>query len=201
MARSWPPRGRRICASGHRRQAGAPGHEPGSDCGTGALRLLGLPGDILLVISAGDHAGAVDLLSRAEAWGLTRIWLGAGPRPTGVQAEHIVWRQDIDPHLAAYSGDLVLLYHLLWELTHVVFEHPGLLSPEPAACTEDVCITCSDEGKVAEVRVVGDLGQVDVVVGGVLQQIDASLVDPVVPGDLLLVHAGVAITTLSRERP
>ena len=31
--------------------------------------------------------------------------------------------------LAARSGDLVMLYHLLWELTHVVFEHPGLLTP------------------------------------------------------------------------
>jgi D-sedoheptulose 7-phosphate isomerase len=26
------------------------------------------------------------------------------------------------------SGDLVARYHLLWELTHVVFEHPGLLA-------------------------------------------------------------------------
>ena len=37
-----------------------------------------------------------------------------------------------DAGLAARSGDVVLLYHLLWELTHVVFEHPGLLTDEPA---------------------------------------------------------------------
>jgi hydrogenase maturation factor len=49
---------------------------------------------------------------------------------------------------------------------------------------------------VAEVKAVGDWGSVEVLVNGRLQTIDASLVDPVAPGDLLLVHAGVALTTL-----
>ena len=44
----------------------------------------------------------------------------------------------------------MLLYHLLWELTHVCFEHPGLLT-EPDECTDEVCITCSDEGRLGEV--------------------------------------------------
>ena len=75
---------------------------------------------------------ALDLLARAEAWGLTSVWLGAGPRPRpdgAPAARHVVWLEDADPARAARSGDLVLLYHLLWELTHVVFEHPGLLCP------------------------------------------------------------------------
>ena len=70
----------------------------------------------------------------------------------------------------------MLLYHLLWELTHVVLEHPGLLVPENA-CADDVCITCSDEGRVGEVRAVQTDGLVDVIVEGNARTVDASLVD------------------------
>ena len=166
----------------------------------GSLRLLARPGDILLMASTADDVGALDLLTRSEAWGLTRIWIGAGPRPTGSRADHVIWTVGADPALAARSGDLVLLYHLLWELTHVVFEHPGLLK-EDAGCTDEVCITCSDEGRVAEVRAVLSDGSVDVMVGGRPETVDASLVDPVAAGDLLLVHAGVALTALGATRP
>jgi hypothetical protein len=172
--------------------------------GTGAekaLRLLARPGDLLVVVSGSDDGAALDLLARAEAWGLTRIWLGAGRRPTGGRAEHIVWLDELEPAVAARSGDLVLLYHLLWELTHVVFEHPGLLTVE-SGCTDEVCITCSDEGTVAEVRSVpAGGGLVEVVVNGRAETVDATLIDPVAPGDLLLIHAGVALTTLGTARP
>jgi hydrogenase maturation factor len=164
------------------------------------LRLLARPGDMLLVASTADDACARDLLSRAGAWGLTRVWIGAGPRPVGSDAEHVIWTTGVAPAVAARSGDLVLLYHLLWELTHVVFEHPGLLT-EVSGCTDEVCITCSDEGRVAEVRAVLPDGRVDVMVGGRSETVDASLVDPVAPGDLLLVHAGVALTALGSIRP
>jgi hydrogenase maturation factor len=165
-----------------------------------AARLLARPGDVLLVVSSSDHPATLDLLSRAEAWGLTRVWLGAGPRPASGRAEHVVWLDGADPALASRSGDMVLLYHLLWELTHVVFEHPGLLEPEPA-CSDEVCITCSDEGRVAEVRTVRHDGMVDVLVNGIVENIDVTLVEPVAPGDLLLVHAGVALATLAERRP
>ena len=164
-----------------------------------SLRLLARPGDILLVASTAEDVGALDLLSRSEAWGLTRVWIGAGPRPTTSRADHVLWTGEADPALAARSGDLVLLYHLLWELTHVVFEHPGLLNEDE--CTDEVCITCSDEGRVAEVRAVLSDGRAEVMMGGRPETIDASLVDPVAPGDLLLVHAGVALTALGVTRP
>jgi hydrogenase maturation factor len=166
-----------------------------------SLRLLSSPGDILLALGTADDPVVHDLLRRAEAWGMTRVWLGAGTRPTTSQAEHVVWWDELDPAIAARSGDMVLLYHLLWELTHVVFEHPGLLADPDDGCGDDVCITCSDEGKVAEVQTVLAGGNVEVVVQGLPQTVDASLVDPVNPGDLLLVHAGVAITTLGGSRP
>ncbi len=166
----------------------------------GTLRLLARPGDILLVVSGAQCHEADDLLARAEAWGLTRLWLvagaGATPARNGGRAEHVVWLHESDVTLAARSGDMVLLYHLLWELTHVVFEHPGLLTEDPQ-CTDEVCITCSDEGRVAEVRrVAGGGGLAEVTVVGLIENVDTTLVDPVAAGDLLLVHAGVAITAL-----
>ena len=105
--------------------------------------------------------------------------------------------------MAARSGQLVLLYHLLWELTHVVFEHPGLLAPTARATARaradgEVCITCSDEGRVAEVRAVLADGRVEVLVAGQREQIDGRLVEGLRSGDLVLVHAGVAVTNLTR---
>jgi hydrogenase maturation factor len=165
----------------------------------GAIRLLCRPGDVLLVVSPADDHRARDVLQRAEAWGLTRIWLGAGPRPPATAAEHMVWWESLEPRVAARSGDVVLLYHVLWELTHVVFEHPGLLAVEPEPdCTGDVCITCSDEGRVAEVASVHDDGRAEVMVKGHLETIDASLVEAE-PGDLVLVHAGVAVTVIEGQ--
>jgi hydrogenase maturation factor len=164
-----------------------------------ALRVLARPGDILLAVGPADDDSTLDLLARAEAWGLTRLWLGAGPRPAGDRAEHVVWWDDVEPAVAARSGDMVLLYHLLWELTHVVFEHPGLLTMDDG-CDDEVCITCSDEGRVAEVHSVVDQATVGVVIQGRRETVDASLLDPVAPGDLLLVHAGVALTTLGGAR-
>jgi hypothetical protein len=48
---------------------------------------------------------------------LTTIWIGAGsPRPRP-PADHVVWLGD-DP-TALYDGQVVLSYHVLWELTQV----------------------------------------------------------------------------------
>jgi hydrogenase maturation factor len=167
----------------------------------GALRLLARPGDVVLALGTAGDPAIADLLRRAEAWGLTRLWLGVGPRPpTSEAADRVVWAEGVDPALAARSGDLVLLYHLLWELTHVVFEHPGLLE-DASPCTAEVCITCSDQGRVAEVVSLGQAERVEVVVGGLTETVDVSLVEPVAPGDLLLVHAGVALTILWGAEP
>jgi len=168
-----------------------------------SVRLLSRPGDLLLCISTATDPQVRDLLIRADAWGLTSLWLGAGPRPGradgDARADHVVWLHGVEPAVAARSGELVLLYHLLWELTHVVFEHPGLLTKE-AECTDDICVTCSDEGRVAEVRAVLAEGQVEVLVGGNAEQIDGRLVEDLRPGDVVLVHAGVAVTSLMAGR-
>ena len=176
------------------------------DCGDviGATRLLARPDDVLLAVGPADDALVGSLLRRSQAWGLTSLWLGAGPRPPVGMADHVIWIDESDADVAARSGEVVLLYHLLWELTHVVFEHPGLLEADPLCadplcadplctdplCTDEVCITCSDEGRMAEIAVVHEGGSAEVLAAGMLETVDISLIDPVSPGDLVLVHAG-----------
>ncbi len=173
-------------------------HVESSDATT-TLRLVARPGDVVAVLSAAGDPCADDLLRRAEAWGLTRLVLGAGPRAGSPRAEHVLWVEGNDAEDAAHSGDLMLLYHLLWELTHVALEHPGLLGDDAPACGGEGCLTCSDRAEVGEVRAVRDGGSAQVVVHGVPVVADVSLVGPLDPGDLVLVHAGVALATLADQ--
>lgn len=176
-----------------------PAHEP-----VGSLRVLGRPGDVLLAVADATDPTVADTMLRAPAWGLETIWIGAGPRPPSGVADHLLWLDDAGAR-APHTGELVLLYHVLWELTHVCFEHPGLLESrlDDAACAVDAeaggtCITCSDEGRVAEVVSVGP----DVAVvraAGQLEEADVTLVGPVRPGDVVLIHAGTAISRLGGD--
>ncbi|HEX3622621.1 MAG TPA: HypC/HybG/HupF family hydrogenase formation chaperone [Acidimicrobiales bacterium] len=163
---------------------------PGADL-VATLRASVVPGDIVLVLADADDARVADALRRGAAWGVETVWIGAGrARPEPGAADHVIWL-DTDRPLDA-SERFVRIYHLLWELTHVCFEHPGLLKPEPE-CTEEVCITCSDEGRQAEVvSVEGDEALVRTPDGQ--ERIDVSLIDLPAPGDLVLIHAGFAIT-------
>ncbi len=93
-------------------------------------------GDILIAVAGSHDADAADLMRRAPTWGAASGWIGSGPRPTAGAADHVLWIDDPDP-MAPATGRFVLLYHLLWELTHVCFEHPGLLTePRPSAKRE-----------------------------------------------------------------
>lgn len=199
VAPEWPAHGRHVAVEFvHPVVVGARAlpavHVEGPDP-AGALRLLARPGDAMVVVAAADDPVARDVLRRAPAWGLARLWLGAGPRPPSGLAEHTAWLDTGAAPVAARDGDAVMLYHLLWELTHVVFEHPGLLA-EPPDCTGEVCVTCSDDGQVGEIRAVGEDGTAEAVVAGRAAEVDVRLVGPVAPGDLVLVHAGVALTIL-----
>jgi hydrogenase maturation factor len=196
----WPAHGRHVAVEfvhpvivGKR---ALPAVSIASSDAVASVRLVARPGDVVLAIGAADDESVSALLRRADAWGVTGVWIGAGPRPPIGAADHVIWLDEPKPEHAARAGDLVLLYHLLWELTHVAFEHPGLLGVEPE-CSADVCVTCSDEGRVAEVVVVLERGRAEALVAGSIETIDVSLIDPVAPGDLVLVHAGVAITSFS----
>jgi hydrogenase assembly chaperone HypC/HupF len=65
-------------------------------------------------------------------------------------------------------------------------------------CGSQHCITCGDDGvamqvvRIDEVRGLALCEQEN----GVRETVETALVDPVAPGDVLLVHAGTALTRL-----
>jgi len=60
--------------------------------------------------------------------------------------------------------------------------------------SEGHCITCSDEAlPVTVLSVDAGTGLALVTVQGVTEEVDITLVESVAPGDMLLVHGGVAI--------
>ena len=166
-----------------------------------ALRALVRAGDVILVMSRRDDAVALAVMRRADAWGASTIWMGSGPCPPAGAADHVVWTADDvdrDDGSAVHDGRFVLLYHVLWELTHVCFEHPGLLrSSDDVECDDgDVCLTCSDEGRVGEVIATDGTGSTRVRTARGIETIDTTIVSTVAPGDLVLIHAGTAIAEI-----
>jgi len=159
------------------------------------VRVSVQPGDIVVAVAGADDANVRSVMHRSPAWGATTIWIGNGERPAAGAADHVLWIDDPDPRVPA-TGGFVLFYHLLWELTHVCFEHSGLLKPERA---EDVCITCSDEGRLGEVVSAAADGTATVRTARGIEDVVTALIGPVAAGDLVLVHAGTAITRVEED--
>ncbi|HEV2810300.1 MAG TPA: HypC/HybG/HupF family hydrogenase formation chaperone [Acidimicrobiales bacterium] len=166
----------------------------GSDL-VATLRATVRPGDMVVAVAGAGELDVSEAMRRGPAWGVETVWIGAGPRPPGGAADHVLWLDGGDPLVA--SEQFVRVYHLLWELTHVCFEHSGLLRPD--TCDEEVCITCSDEGRTAEVISVDGTGEALVRTAEGRERIDTTLIDVPRPGDLVLVHAGSAISSLEDD--
>ncbi|WP_343599953.1 HypC/HybG/HupF family hydrogenase formation chaperone [Mycobacterium sp.] len=161
------------------------------------VRVSVRPGDIVVAVSGVDNAEVRSVMRRGPAWGVTTVWIGSGARPQAGMADHVLWLDDPDPQVPA-TGGFVLFYHLLWELTHVCFEHPGLLKPTDE-CRDDICVTCSDEGRLGEVVAALADGVAAVRTATGVETVATALVDPVAAGELVLVHAGTAIGKLGEE--
>lgn len=146
-------------------------------------------GDIVIAVSGAEDPKVRSLMRRSQAWGATTVWIGSGERPTFGMADHVLWLDDPDPTVPA-TGGFILFYHLLWELTHVCLEHPGLLKQD---CADEVCVICSDEGRLGEVMSPSADGMAVVRTADGVETITTTLVDPVAVGELVLVHAGTAI--------
>jgi HupF/HypC family len=158
------------------------------------VRVSVQPGDIVVAVAGADDAQVRSVMRRAPAWGVTTIWIGSGQRPKPGTADHVLWLDDPDPRVPA-TGGFVLFYHLLWELTHVCFEHSGLLKP---GCAEEACVTCSDEGRLGEVVAAsGEMASVRTARG--VEDVVTALIEPVAAGDLVLVHAGTAISRIEED--
>jgi hypothetical protein len=160
------------------------------------------PGDIVIAVGGADpilDAEVRSVMQRGRAWGATTVWIGSGARPAPGMADHVLWLDDPDPRVPA-TGGFVLFYHLLWELTHVCFEHSGLLKADPPHCeTDAVCVTCSDEGRLGEVVAASAEGMATVRTARGIENVATTLIDPVTAGELVVVHAGTAISRLEEE--
>ena len=66
-------------------------------------------------------------------------------------------------------------------------------------CDGGHCVTCSDEAEPMTVLRVDSERALALCVdqGGIRSSVEIALVEPVAPGDRLLVHAGTAIATLA----
>ena len=165
----------------------------------GALRLSCRAGDVVVAIARSDDDAVAAAMRRAPAWGATTIWMGVGPRPAPGAADHVLWC-DASAEAAVYGGGFVLAYHLLWELSQVCFEHPGLMVGQ-AECEGPVCVTCSDEGRLGEVVGPAEHGLTQVRTAHGFEAVDTTLVGAIHAGDLVLVHAGTALTLLEDGAP
>jgi D-sedoheptulose 7-phosphate isomerase len=88
------------------------------------IRYLARPGDIAMGISAGDSPSVRGGLAAARELGLLTIALTAGAAP--VAADHVLRAASSDPRVVKEMH--VTMYHVLWELVHVFFDQPGVLS-------------------------------------------------------------------------
>jgi hypothetical protein len=160
-------------------------------------RVATQPGDLLLAVASAAEPAVVEAMRRASAWGALTLWIGSGPRPPAGAANHILWVDSDDPMVPA-TGRFVLMYHLLWELTHVCFEHAGLLQAAVEDCTDEVCVTCSDEGRLGEVisAPTDPYGQALIRTAHGEEFVDVTVLGEVAQNDLVLVHAGTAIARL-----
>jgi D-sedoheptulose 7-phosphate isomerase len=163
-----------------------PAIAPGSDpSGASTLARLARPDDIALAISHGSPDEATRaFVADARSRGLLAIAMMARAATSG-EADHCFSVESDDPVIAQETQETA--YHVLWELVHVFFEHPGLL--------DDACITCGDVAVEAEVVAVEN-GNAMIEKDGARESIAIDLVEGVAVGDRLLCHAGVALEKL-----
>src|SRR5215472_5420696 len=94
------------------------------------IRILADPADIALGISAdGESPSVLAGLRTARELGLLTIALagaGGGQIAASGAAEHLITVASTDPRVVKELQ--VTTYHILWELVHVFFEQPGVLT-------------------------------------------------------------------------
>jgi D-sedoheptulose 7-phosphate isomerase len=163
----------------------APSNDP---AGTTELSRIARPDDIALGISHGatDQEVAV-FLAEARRKGLLTIAM-SGEGATSDAAEHAFAVGSNDPTVIQETQETA--YHVLWELVHVFFEHPGLL--------DEACITCGDVAVQARVVALNN-GNATIEKDGAREDVAIDLVEGVQLGDQLLCHAGVALEKVGGE--
>jgi D-sedoheptulose 7-phosphate isomerase len=166
-----------------------PAISPASDpTGTSTLPRLARGDDIALAIAHGKpDAATTAFIAEARRRGMLTIAM----TPEGdlsPDADHSFAVPSDDPTIVQETQETA--YHVLWELVHVFFEHPGLL--------DEACITCGDVAVQAEVVAIrGSTATIEK--DGAREQVAIDLVEEVRLGDQLLCHAGVALERVPGE--
>lgn len=95
------------------------------------IRQLAVPEDIALGVSSDGHAGSVRRgFEAAREQGLLTVALvggDGGEIAASPAVDHVLHAHSDDPRVVKELH--VTLYHILWELVHVFFDQPGVLSP------------------------------------------------------------------------
>ena len=163
----------------------APTNDP---TGASTIPRLGRADDIALGLTHGGEDPAVAaFLAEARERGLLTIAMAGGGVPgdrsaSPAEAEYSFVVPSDDPEVVQEVQETT--YHVLWELVHVFFEHPGLLA--------EACITCGDVAVEARVVALRD-GTATIEKDGAREDVAVELVPGVAVGDVLLCHAGVAL--------
>jgi D-sedoheptulose 7-phosphate isomerase len=101
------------------------------------LTTIALPEDIALGMVHGPNDFGSDAVSaalkQAQALGMLSIFLG-GPG-AAADCEHVFQVPSDDPYIVQEIHET--LYHVLWELVHVFFDHKGLLEDRPKGPSHD----------------------------------------------------------------
>ena len=165
-----------------------PALAPSNDAsGKTTLARLARPDDIALAIThTGPDPELTEFISEARRRGLLTISMG-GPGAS-LDADHAFSVPSDDRAIVQETQETA--YHVLWELVHVFFEHPGLL--------DDACITCGDVAVTATVVSVGAESAV-IEKDGAREEVATDLVEEVAVGDELLCHAGVALERIEAD--
>jgi D-sedoheptulose 7-phosphate isomerase len=139
------------------------------------------PGDVALGIAHGGAGSIEAFLAEMRRRGATTLAFAGHGDP---EADFVFVVGHGDERIVQEVQETT--YHVLWELVHVFFEHPGLLA--------DACVTCGDVA--VEARVVAVAGRTATVErDGAHEQVAVDLVHVDV-GDVVLCHAGVALEKL-----
>lgn len=153
------------------------------------LRTRARAGDALIVVGAPNERDRI--LRRCPAWGLASVWVGSDDRPEPGLAGVCLLGPDALSTLAA-----------LMSRARSLVGDTAALAPAIVDCTDEVCITCSDEGRLGEVIAVhGDFVPALVRTADGEEEVDVTVVGDVAAGDLILIHAGSAIAVVPDPSP
>ena len=191
-ARARAARRRRVRPPGHRGHPCPPRGGVLDDDIVAALRPMARAGDVLLVVAGADVARRCHAAAGAGL-GPHHIWLGAGARPLAAGADHLLWLSD-DPAGRSRRAARARLPRAVGADPRVL-RAPGpprgarggagrglhhLLRRRPAGRgRRQPRRRCRRSAPPSGIETVSTL-----------------LVGPVQPGDLVLVHAGTAITVV-----